>query len=249
MKKIHTFEKFILEKTSTQNSIVDEIENTLEAIEQQIPFEKLDKIFKENKSMMLQVIEEFTNCKDVVYLDKILALNLDDDQAHNESSDHWEDHKDNKFKKFFEELHFILGFPGLVLIGVATVIIAFLVSILAYGIYVTSFYTPLERGVVQSVQFKPKESSAHTIYVETKNVSAGFSPLPRGSSPSTWRPGSYGVRSHRNMPDSYEITVKDIYSEDTEKWVTYDSIKGKQIQKGDTLKWDDKLFSIAKTRD
>ena len=248
MKKIHTFEKFILEKTSTQNSIVDEIQNTLEAIEKQNPFEKLDKIFKENKSMMLQVIEEFTNCKDVVYLDKILALNLDDDQMNNESSNNWKHHKDDKFKKFFKELYFILGFPGLVIIGIATVIIAFLVSILAYGIYVNSFYTPLERGVVQSVQFKPKESSAHTIYIETKNVSAGFPPS-RGFSPSTWRPNSYGVRSHRNMPDSYEITVKDIYSEDTEKWVTYDSIKGKQIQRGDTLKWDDKLFSIAKTRD
>lgn len=221
---IKTYEAFVNENLVNESFSFDKdkFEKALNIIKNKLTFEKLDKIFKKYKSKILSFIKKFTNGKDVVYLDKIST-------STNTSN---EGFKDTWFYENFIEIFTEDGFGGILMGGIlwlTTLLAALLVYLLGYLIYMGIFYNPMDQGIVKSIEFTPAHYTTYTTFIQSGKVQ-----VP--------------ITNTIQIPDTYEVTIKELNSEETEKWTTTNLTEGEKISKGDTLQWNEDLFSVSKMK-
>jgi hypothetical protein len=135
--------------------------------------------------------------------------------------------KDSAFYEFFIEI-FTEGFGGIVmggLIWILSLLGAFLIYLLGVYLYMNLIYKPFDSGVVQKTEFIPARTNIVTTYIHV-----GKSMVP--------------IINTIHVPDTYEVTIKDINSDKIEKWSTTDMDQKENLIKGDTISWDEAVFSI-----
>ena len=174
-------------------------------------------IIKNNKSKLKYFLNKFTNGTDQIYVNKLLGQN--------------EGFKDTLWSTFINP--FISGdiWNQLAAIGItiSSIIIGICVYLISVSLYINLFYTPIDKGIVNNIEFKPSH-----IEIQNSMVYVGKTPI--------------SVNNTEEVPDTYIITVKSIDGEDTEKWLTTNLKYAEKLQKNDTIMWDQNLYDIKDTK-
>ena len=115
------------------------------------------------------------------------------------------------------------------ILWLTTLLGALLVYLLGYLMYMGIFYNPMEQGIVKNIEFTPAHYITQTTFIQSGKVQ-----VP--------------ITNTIQIPDTYEVTIKELNSEETEKWTTTNLAEGEKISKGDTLKWNEDLFSVSQMK-
>ena len=202
----------------------DKIEKALKIIQKKFPYEKAIKYIKKYKSEIKSAIQKYTNGKDTVYVNKIMTTN--------------EGFKDTMFYDLFidsftkntgsywDDKDGMDRFMG-VFVWVAALFVAGLLYFCGLMLYLNFFYTPIQKGIVEDVSFSPAHTALIPMVIST------------GKSTTTILVPTY-------IPDTWQVEVKEMDSEETEVWTTTNKYKGEDLKEGETISWDDASYNVLK---
>ena len=215
MKTYEQFNELVLNESIINKLGItkESVQRDLDIIQSKIPLNKFLKFIKKNKKRIKYIIDNFTNKRNVVYIDKIVTKN--------------EGFKDNIFYDFFintfkgDWMEKVLG----VLAWTLSLVIALNIYILGVMVYYKVFYTPMDKGVVVKTEYVAEHDVSTPMYYYIGNTTTV----------------TY-VTSH--IPASYNIYVKDLKNDNIELWSTSNLSVGSNINKNDTISWDEATYSV-----
>lgn len=192
----------------------EHIEKALKFIQQKMPLDKFVRFIRKHEKAAKMLLKKFTNGKDTIYSDKILIQNEEFR------------FRDSLIYSIFIE-PFTEGGLGIALgslFWIAAILVGFCLYLLGTLVYLNVFYTPMDKGVVQEVNFIPE----HTDLVPMTTMCGGIAIT-------TLVPVHY--------PNTWNVQVKEINSDKIEEWKTTESI-GQNLNKGDTISWDEAVYMV-----
>lgn len=200
----------------------DQIEKALSVIKRKMPFETFVSYIKKYKNKIIWVIKKFTNGKDKIDINNVYSF-----FSKNEGF------KDSSFYEIFIE-PFTRGGEWIerglsITLWLVSIFIGFMIYLLGVFIYMNVFYTPMDVGVVSDVKFVEEYTNTYTTYVHVGDVT-----VP--------------ITNTVDIPDTYYVEVRELNGGDTETWSTTDIEEGSQYAVGDTLNWNEDVFSVAEMK-